>query len=261
MDEEDKLRDVRDQDQEEQLQTPDTSRATDAAKKVGRKAAKTLRGIAGAGQTGAEATQAADAATEAASKSALKTASKVVQLALRAGGSGMGGWAMVIVVAIIFAMTFLMAILGGQQTTTATSIIPPVEEEPIGEGDDCSTLEIPGLTCAIDAPSRVDNNDTYNYRVYGSYEMPEGGREPRSLTLRLVIPSDKIEFTGILPGNPIELNEGSVTTYTWPLSDDENLSLFRLEEGSTPPKYVFDFSLTARPKRDDTIVTVEFLVE
>lgn len=164
----------------------------------------------------------------------------------------------IIFISLLLATFFLSLMGGGAVTGTEAP-----EEEPLPEENVCTTLDIPGLICDIDAPSHVENGESYVYRIYGSYEMPEGGREPSTFVLKLSIPSNIIEFTGGLPGVPTPITSGFTTTYSWLLSKPENLALFNLVAESEPVKYTFDFSITARPKEgiEDTIATVEFIIE
>ncbi|OGH10768.1 MAG: hypothetical protein A3B38_03645 [Candidatus Levybacteria bacterium RIFCSPLOWO2_01_FULL_36_13] len=264
MDEEEKKDQQGPQENDDQQSPFDqTGQVTDRAKQVGKKALKGLRGLGTAGQAAGE-TETAGAGAQAAEKSATKVATRALQVALRAGGSNIGGWAVIIVIAIVFAMTILMAILGGQQATTATNYNAPIEEppEPIDENV-CSLIDIPGLTCNLSAPPLVENGQSYEYIGDVNYKTSDGGKELSSFKFILTIPSDIIEFTTPLPGNPDPSTSGSQTTYTWLLSDAANISLFKQVTGSSPPEYNFHFSVTAKPKTGvkDTTATVELLVE
>lgn len=183
-----------------------------------------------------------------------------VTRSIAAVGQGLGlGGIIGIILFSLFLATFLLVFIGGGAVTGTEN----EEPEPI-DTNVCSEVEIPGLTCYVNAPSHVENGQSYNYEVGGNYKTREGGRELSSFILKLTIPSEIIEFTTNLPGNyDTEIN-GARTTYTWLLTDPVNFSLFEpVGESSPPDEYSFYFSVTARPKPEieNTIATVEFLIE
>lgn len=138
MDEEEKKSQQGSQENDDQQSSfNQTGQVADKAKKIGKQALRGLRGLGVAGkaaETTGEAAATAGAggttagvttgATAGEAGTAAGATGSAVGAAVTAGGSGIGAQALIVVVLIIFLMTILIAMMGSQQATTATSYGP-----------------------------------------------------------------------------------------------------------------------------------------
>lgn len=171
-------------------------------------------------------------------------------IAAASQGIGVGTIIGILLISLLVATFFLTFMGGGAVTGTEAP-----EEEQLPEE------QLPGLDYIIEAPSQVENGETYTYKASGSYNSAEGGKSLDSFVITLLVPTNIVTL-GTLPGNYAPPStSGDYTEYKWDLSDAENLALFNQVADSDPPVYTFSFEVSATPKKDDSIARVTFIIE